>query len=128
MSNSSKSLDATTSARAARGGCFKRCCMKSGRYDGSERSHYRREDRAWPAALLIAAGRHPPDCAPVQKVAASSWLRERRRFDLVAFGIADEGGVVTAEVRRTRPRCAARRATLLHCGGMKRLHRLDARR
>ena len=26
------------------GGCFKRCCMKSGRYDGAERNHYVRDD------------------------------------------------------------------------------------
>jgi len=39
-----KSSAATTSARAVRGGYFKRCCMKSGRYDGAERNHYFREE------------------------------------------------------------------------------------
>ena len=28
------------SAPAARGGVFKRCCLKSGRYDGALRNHY----------------------------------------------------------------------------------------
>jgi hypothetical protein len=44
MSSSSKSSAAKTSAHAVHGGCFKRCCMKSGRYDGAERNHYFREE------------------------------------------------------------------------------------
>jgi len=44
MSNWSKSLAATTYVRAVHGGHFKRCCRKSGRYDGALRNHYLRED------------------------------------------------------------------------------------
>jgi hypothetical protein len=35
---------ATICAHAAHGGCFERCRMKSGRYDGAERNHYFREE------------------------------------------------------------------------------------
>jgi len=35
-----RSSDATTHARVDLGGDFKRCCMKSGRLDGSVRDHY----------------------------------------------------------------------------------------
>jgi len=44
MSSWSKSSAATTFAHATRGGCFKRCCLKSGRFDGAERNHYFREE------------------------------------------------------------------------------------
>jgi hypothetical protein len=40
----SRSSGATICARAVRGDCFKRCCMKSGRYDGAERNYYFREE------------------------------------------------------------------------------------
>jgi hypothetical protein len=43
-SNSSKSSGEMTSALADHGGCFKKCCMKAGHYDGSERGYYFRED------------------------------------------------------------------------------------
>jgi len=40
MSNYSKSSAATISASAAPGADFKKCCMPSGRFDGSDRDHY----------------------------------------------------------------------------------------
>jgi hypothetical protein len=38
--NCSRSWDETTPAPAARHDAFKDCCMKSGRFDGSERDYY----------------------------------------------------------------------------------------
>jgi hypothetical protein len=35
-----KSSDATTPARADRGAAFKKCCLRTGRYDGSPRAYY----------------------------------------------------------------------------------------
>jgi hypothetical protein len=40
MSSSSKNSAATTYARVAPDAGFKACCMKSGAYDGSNRSYY----------------------------------------------------------------------------------------
>jgi len=40
MSSFSKSLAATIYVRAVQGAGFKACCMKSGAYDGANRSHY----------------------------------------------------------------------------------------
>ena len=40
MSSSMKSSAETTYALAALATGFKRCCMKSGNYDGVERDHY----------------------------------------------------------------------------------------
>jgi len=40
--NSLKNLGATTSVHVAPDDGFKRCCMTSGRYDGSERGYYLR--------------------------------------------------------------------------------------
>jgi hypothetical protein len=40
MSSSTRSSAATTSAPAAQPVGFKRCCLKTGRYDGSRRNHF----------------------------------------------------------------------------------------
>jgi hypothetical protein len=40
MLNFTKSWGATTRVLAVQGSGFKRCCMKSGRYDGTRRNHY----------------------------------------------------------------------------------------
>jgi hypothetical protein len=41
--NWSSVLAATIRARADRAAGFKRCCMSTGRFDGSEREYYRRD-------------------------------------------------------------------------------------
>ena len=40
MSSFTRSWGATTCVRAVPGSGFKRCCMSSGRYDGTLRNHY----------------------------------------------------------------------------------------
>src|SRR4029077_16188066 len=54
-SSFAKSSGGTISARAARERDFKRCCMTSGRHDGSNRNHYFQGVGASPPLRLEAA-------------------------------------------------------------------------
>jgi hypothetical protein len=60
MSSSSRSSGATICALAAADRDFKRCCLRSGRYDGANRNHYFRGVRLGGAGVQNGGDRSEP--------------------------------------------------------------------
>src|SRR5262249_48134581 len=121
-SSSSRSSAATTCARAIPGGCFKRCCLKGGRYDGALRAYYIPR-----LSQTQTASGSPP--IGTQSVAALLLRTFRQSGGAQPPGLAGQLLGVAAELRRQpcpdreiRPYCCqlgGGASRLVHAAGLR---------